>query len=235
MSIAPYRRPYVDTQPDYLFPKYASTVKRSPREPLVVLPHTLSEVTAPVFRHDDIKAADADLTQQHKGEPLGERIVVSGRVLDENGRPAPNVLIEIWQANAAGRYNHRVDQHDAPIDPNFTGAGRLLTDKDGQYRFKTIRPGEYPWRNHHNAWRPAHIHFSLFGQGLVQRLITQMYFPGDPLLEYDPMFMCVADVKARHRLISAFDWETTIPEYALGYRWDIVLRGRDETPMENRR
>ena len=234
-SIAPYRRPYRDTQPDYLFPAYASTVKRAPTQPLVVLPHTLSEVTAPVFGYDEVKPGDADLTRQHPGEPLGERIVVSGRVLDENGRPAPNVLVEIWQANAAGRYNHRVDQHDAPIDPNFTGAGRLLTDAQGQYRFMTIRPGEYPWRNHHNAWRPAHIHFSLFGQAIVQRLVTQMYFPGDPLLEYDPMFTCVADEKARNRLVAALDWETTLPEYALGYRFDIVLRGCEATPMESRR
>jgi len=192
-------------------------------------------VTAPVFGYDEVKPGDADLTQQHKGEPLGERIVVSGRVLDEHGKPMPEILVEIWQANAAGRYNHRVDQHDAPLDPNFTGAGRFLTDKEGRYRFMTIRPGEYPWRNHHNAWRPAHIHYSLFGQGLVQRLITQMYFPGDPLLEYDPMFTCVEDEKARNRLISLFDWENTIPEYALAYRFDIVLRGREETPMENKR
>jgi protocatechuate 3,4-dioxygenase beta subunit len=235
MNTAPYRRPYWNTQPEYLFPKYASTVKRAPSRPLVALPHTLSEVTAPVFGYDEVKPADADLTKQHKGEPLGERIVVSGRVLDESGKPVPEMLLEIWQANAAGRYNHRVDQHDAPLDPNFTGAGRILTDKEGRYRFMTIRPGEYPWRNHHNAWRPAHIHFSLFGQGLVQRLITQMYFPGDPLLEYDPMFMCVEDEKARNRLISVFDWENTIPEYALAYRFDIVLRGREETPMENKR
>jgi len=235
MNTAPYRRPYWNTQPEYLFPKYASTVKRAPSRPLVTLPHTLSEVTAPVFGYDEVKPGDADLTKQHQGEPLGERIVVSGRVLDESGKPVPEMLLEIWQANAAGRYNHRVDQHDAPLDPNFTGAGRFLTDKEGRYRFMTIRPGEYPWRNHHNAWRPAHIHFSLFGQGLVQRLITQMYFPGDPLLEYDPMFMCVDDEKARDRLISLFDWENTIPEYALAYRFDIVLRGREETPMENKR
>ncbi|MFN2646707.1 MAG: protocatechuate 3,4-dioxygenase subunit beta [Burkholderiales bacterium] len=235
MNIAPYRRPYWHTQPEYLFPKYASTVKRAPTHPLVVLPHTLSEVTAPVFGHDEVKPEDADLTKQHKDEPLGERIVVSGRVLDENGKPVPEMLIEIWQANAAGRYNHRVDQHDAPIDPNFTGAGRFLTDTDGRYRFMTIRPGEYPWRNHYNAWRPAHIHFSLFGRSLVQRLVTQMYFPGDPLLDYDPMFTCVEDEKARQRLVSVFDWGNTIPEYALAYRFDIVLRGRDETPMENRR
>ncbi|MGH8670382.1 MAG: protocatechuate 3,4-dioxygenase subunit beta [Burkholderiales bacterium] len=231
---APYRRPYPNTQPDYLFPKYASTVKRAPGQPLIVLPHTLSELTAPVFGYGDIKDTDHDLTRQHKAEPLGERIVVSGRVLDENGKPLPGVLVEIWQANAAGRYNHRVDQHDAPLDPNFTGAGRLLTDAAGRYRFMTIRPGEYPWRNHYNAWRPAHIHFSLFGPAIVSRLVTQMYFPGDPLLEYDPMFMCVADEKARNRLISTLDWETTMPEYALGYRFDIVLRGRDATPVETR-
>jgi protocatechuate 3,4-dioxygenase beta subunit len=232
---APYRRPYFDTQPEYLYPKYASTVKRAPKEPLVVLPHTLSEVTAPVFGYGDIKPTDNDLTKQHKGEPQGERIVVSGRALDENGKPIPHMLIEIWQANAAGRYNHVVDQHDAPIDPNFTGAGRCLTDADGNYRFLTIRPGEYPWRNHYNAWRPAHIHFSLFGPAIVTRLVTQMYFPGDPLLDYDPMYTCVADEKARKRLVSVFDWENTMPEYALAYRFDVVLRGREATPMENRR
>jgi protocatechuate 3,4-dioxygenase beta subunit len=232
---APYRRPYRDTQPDYLYSPYASTVKRAPAQPLVVLPHTLSELTAPVFGEGDIKPTHSDLTKQHQGEPLGERIVVSGRVLDENARPQPGVLVEIWQANAAGRYNHRVDQHDAPIDPNFTGAGRFLTDVEGHYRFMTIRPGEYPWRNHYNAWRPAHIHFSLFGPAIVTRLVTQMYFPGDPLLEYDPMFTCVPDEKARNRLVSLFDWETTLPEYALGYRFDIVLRGHEATPMETRR
>jgi protocatechuate 3,4-dioxygenase beta subunit len=230
-----YRRPYPDTQPAYLFPKYASTVKRAPSQPLVVLPHTLSEVTAPLFGYDEVKPGDSDLTRQHAGAPLGERIVVSGRVLDENGRPIPRALIEIWQANAAGRYNHRVDQHDAPVDPNFTGAGRVLTDEAGRYGFMTIRPGEYPWRNHYNAWRPAHIHFSLFGAAIVQRLITQMYFPGDPLLDFDPMFTCVADEQARNRLICALDWETTVPEYALGYRFDIVLRGSDATPLEARK
>ena len=235
MNPAPYRRPYWNTQPEYLFPKYASTVKRAPLQPLVVLPHTLSEVTAPVFGYDEVKPSDSDLTKQHKAEPQGERIVVSGRVLDENGKAQPHSLIEIWQANSAGRYPHRTDQHDAPLDPNFSGAGRTVTDAEGRYRFVTIRPGEYPWRNHYNAWRPAHIHFSLFGQGLMQRLVTQMYFPGDPLLDYDPMFTCVADEKARNRLISLFDWENTIPEYALAYRFDVVLRGRDETPMENRR
>jgi protocatechuate 3,4-dioxygenase beta subunit len=182
-----------------------------------------------------VKPGDADLTRQHKGEPIGERIIVSGRVLDEDGRPVAGTLVEVWQANSAGRYPHRVDQHDAPMDPNFTGAGRALTDKQGRYRFVTIKPGEYPWRNHYNAWRPAHIHFSLFGPAFATRLVTQMYFPGDPLLEKDPMYNCVPDEAAKRRLISSFDWDTTIPETALGYRFDIVLRGPQETPMENRR
>jgi protocatechuate 3,4-dioxygenase beta subunit len=231
-STGAYRRPYVGTQPDYLFPKYASTVKRAPTKPLVVLPQTLSELTGPLFGHDEVKASDADLTKQHKGEPIGERIIVGGRVLDENGRPVPHTLVEVWQANAAGRYPHRVDQHNAPVDPNFSGAGRALTDGEGRYRFVTIRPGEYPWRNHYNAWRPAHIHFSLFGPAFVTRIVTQMYFPGDPLLEYDPMYLCVPDEKARKRLVSVFDWETTVPEFALAYKFDIVLRGRDETPQD---
>jgi protocatechuate 3,4-dioxygenase beta subunit len=234
-QITGYRRPFPGTQPDYLFPRYASTVKRAPTRPLVILPHTMTELTGPVFGYDDLKPTDHDLTKQHAGEPIGERIIVSGRVLDENGRPVPHTLVEVWQANSAGRYPHRADQHDAPTDPNFTGAGRCLTDAQGNYRFVTIRPGEYPWRNHYNAWRPAHIHFSLFGAAFATRLVTQMYFPGDPLLPYDPMFNCVPDERARNRLISALDWETTIPEIALGYRWDIVLRGADETPMENRK
>jgi protocatechuate 3,4-dioxygenase beta subunit len=230
-----YRKFRAHTQPGYDFPFYASTAKRHPTQPLVIVPQTLSEITGPVFGHDDVKPTDNDLTRQHKGEPIGERIIVSGCVLDENGRPVPHTLVEVWQANAAGRYPHKADQHDAPLDPNFSGAGRTVTDAKGRYRFITIRPGEYPWRNHYNAWRPAHIHFSLFGPAIVQRLITQMYFPGDPLLDYDPMFTCVADEKARQRLVSVFDWETTMPEYALGYRFDIVLRGRDATPMETRR
>jgi protocatechuate 3,4-dioxygenase beta subunit len=159
-------------------------------------------------------------------------MVVSGRVLDENSHPLSNTLVEIWQANAAGRYQHAVDQHDAPLDPNFTGCGRAVTDPEGRYRFVTVRPGEYPWRNHHNAWRPAHIHFSLFGPAFATRLVTQMYFPGDPLLPFDPIFNCTADEKARRRLISVFDWDTTMPEHALGYRFDVILRGREATPME---
>jgi len=199
---------------------------------LVQIPYTLSEITGPSFGSELVSTSAHDLTRQHHGEPLGERIVVSGRVLDENSRPLPNTLIEIWQANAAGRYQHEVDQHDAPLDPNFTGCGRVITDAEGRYRFVTIRPGEYPWRNHYNAWRPAHIHFSLFGPAFATRLVTQMFFPGDPLLPFDPIFNCIADEKARNRLISVFDWETTMPLHALGYRFDIVLRGREETPME---
>lgn len=231
-EIAPYRRSFRDTQPEYLYPPYRSTVKRAPTKPLVLPPQTLSEVTGPVFGHDEVGAAESDLTRQHDGEPIGERMIVSGRVLDENGRPVAGALVEIWQANAAGRYRHAVDNHDAPLDPNFTGCGRVLTDGEGRYRFKTIKPGAYPWRNHYNAWRPAHIHLSLFGQGFLQRLVTQMYFPGDPLLPYDPMFTSVPDEKARDRLIAAFDWENSVPEHAIAYRFDIVLRGRDATPME---
>jgi protocatechuate 3,4-dioxygenase beta subunit len=227
-----YRRSAPGTQPDYLYPPYASSVKRAPTQSLVVLPHTLTEISGPQFAKDDIQGSACDLTQQPSGEPLGERIIVSGRVLDESGRPEPHTLIELWQANSAGRYLHDVDQHNAPLDPNFTGCGHTLTDAEGRYRFVTIKPGSYPWRNHHNAWRPAHLHFSLFGPAFATRLITQMYFPGDPLLPYDPIFNSVPDEKTRERLISTFDWETTIPETALGYRFDIVLRGREETPVE---
>ena len=178
-------------------------------------------------------ALDADLTRQHAGEPLGERIIVHGRVLDGYGRPLRNTLVEIWQANAAGRYAHDVDRHPAPLDPNFSGAGRCLTDDEGRYRFVTIKPGAYPWKNHHNAWRPAHIHFSLFGRAFVQRLVTQMYFPGDPLFGQDPIFNSVPDPAARQRMVAAFDLDATEPEWALGYRYDIVLRGREATPFEN--
>jgi protocatechuate 3,4-dioxygenase beta subunit len=221
-----------DSQPPYLHLPYESTRFRAPTRPLVIVPATLSETTGPVFGHAHVRASDADLTAQHAGQPLGERIIVSGVVRDEDGRPVRNALIEVWQANAAGRYRHKNDQHDAPLDPNFTGCGRALTDAEGNYRFVTIRPGAYPWRNHANAWRPAHIHFSLFGAGLLSRLVTQMYFPGDALLAHDPIFQSIPDARARERLISRFDWDTTIPERALGYRFDIVLRGRSTTPME---
>jgi protocatechuate 3,4-dioxygenase beta subunit len=196
------------------------------------MPQTLSERTGPLYGHGAIRETDHDLTRQHSGEPLGERIIVTGRVVDDGGRPVRNTLIEIWQTNAAGRYRHSKDDHPAPLDPNFTGAGRALTDENGVYRFLTIKPGAYPWRNHQNAWRPAHIHFSLFGPAFVTRLITQMYFPGDPLLAFDPIFQSVREEKARQRLIAGFDLETTQPEWALGYRFDIVLRGREATPFE---
>jgi protocatechuate 3,4-dioxygenase beta subunit len=183
------------------------------------------DVAGPVFGHETVSEADADLTAQSTGVAIGERISVSGIVRDDDARPVRNALIEVWQANAAGRYRHRHDQHDAPLDPNFTGCGRMLTDGDGRYRLLTIKPGAYPWRNHHNAWRPAHIHFSIFGAGLVSRLVTQMYFPGDPLLPHDPLFGSIPDERARNRLISSFDWDSTVPEQALGFRFDIVLRG----------
>jgi protocatechuate 3,4-dioxygenase beta subunit len=228
-----YRRPKPGTQPNYLHPPYQSSIKRAPSKPLIFLPHTLSEITGPIYGHDKVSPTDSDLTRQHTGEPIGERIIVSGRVLDEDGRPVPRTLVEIWQTNSTGRYRHEVDQHHAPIDPNFTGAGRTITDDEGHYRFVTIKPGAYPWRNHYNAWRPPHIHFSLFGQSFLTRLVTQMYFEGDPLLRLDPIFNSVADPAARERMVSSFDLETSIPEFAVGYRFDIVLRGRDATPMES--
>jgi protocatechuate 3,4-dioxygenase beta subunit len=221
-------------QPPYLYEGYKSTVERSPRKPLVPLPQTLSEMTGPVYGHDAVREIDSDLTKNGalNGQPLGQRIKVTGRVTDENGRPVPNTLIEIWQANAAGRYVHKVDNHDAPLDPNFFGAGRFLTGPDGRYTFRTIRPGEYPWANHHKAFRPAHIHFSLFGPSFVTRLVTQMYFPGDPLLPLDPIFLSIPDVNARNRLISRYSVEATDADFALGYEYDIVLRGSKATPME---
>jgi protocatechuate 3,4-dioxygenase beta subunit len=222
-------------QPLYLYPDYVATRLRAPKKPLIILPRTLSDTTGPAYGRDPIGELDNDLTCQHADEPLGERIVVTGRVLDGDGRPVRNSLIEIWQANAAGRYTHHLDRHPAPLDPNFSGAGRCLTDNEGRYRFVTIKPGAYPWKNHHNAWRPAHIHLSLFGSSFRSRLITQMYFPGDPLFEQDPIFQSVRDREAQKRMIAAFDLETTEPEWALGYKFDIVLEGRDATPMEGRR
>ncbi len=213
-------------------PEYGSSALRHPKQPLQVLPQYLTEVTGPLLGHDRVAELDHDLTQQHEGEPLGERIIVSGRVLDSNGKPVPNTLVELWQANAAGRYLHSGDRHPAPLDPNFSGTGRCMTDSEGNYRFITIKPGAYPWRNHDNAWRPAHIHFSLFGQAFTQRLITQMYFPGDPLFYQDPIFHSVRDPKARERMISRFDLDTTVPEWALSYKFDIVLRGPEATPFE---
>jgi protocatechuate 3,4-dioxygenase beta subunit len=224
-----YRRENSGAHPAYDHPAYASTHKRAPRHAPVRLEHTLSEITGPCFSREDLTPGESDMTHLGGGEALGERIVVTGRVLDEDGRAIPHTLIEIWQANAAGRYAHADDRHDAPLDSNFAGIGRVITDERGEYRFMTVKPGAYPWRNHHNAWRPNHIHFSLFGPSFATRLITQMYFPGDPLLALDPIFNSVPD-PARERLIATFDIEVTIPEYALGYRFDFVLRGRDATP-----
>jgi protocatechuate 3,4-dioxygenase beta subunit len=230
--IAPYRPHHPGTQPEYLHTPYISSVSRAPGYPLIRIPQTLSELTGPAS-DGGCSVPSCDLTQAPGGgEAQGQRIVVSGRMLDENARPVRNMLLEIWQANASGRYFHRLDQHDAPLDPNFTGVGQTLTDDKGHYRFVTIHPGCYPWGNHYNAWRPAHIHFSLFGPCVATRLVTQMYFPGDPMLEYDPIFNCTADPIARRSLISKFDWETTIPNQAIGYLFDIILRGRDATPME---
>lgn len=230
--ITAYRRPDPSSQPVLLHEPYRATIRRAPRKPLILLPHTLSEVTGPVYGPEDITEGDNDLTRQHGGEPLGERMILTGRVLDDNGRPVSQALLEIWQANAAGRYLHVKDQHPAPLDPNFTGAGRTLTDENGCYRFVTIKPGAYPWLNHYNAWRPAHIHFSIFGRAFATRLVTQMYFPGDPLCAIDPIFQSVRDEEAQQRLIARLDLETTQPQWALGYRFDIVLRGREATPLE---
>ena len=223
-------RPSVD--PPYDYHDYVGTRLRAPKEPLVIIPATLTELTGPAYGESAVREHDADLTRQYAGEPLGERIVVSGRVLGSDGKPLRGQLVEVWQANAAGRYRHAVDQHDAPLDPNFSGAGRCLTDDEGRYRFVTVKPGAYPWQNHHNAWRPNHIHFSLFGRAFTERLVTQMYFPGDPLFAYDPIFNSIPDPAVRERLICRLDMELTRPEWALGYTWDIVLGGREATPVE---
>ena len=220
------------THPPYVYPDYKSTTLRGPTKPLVPLKSTLSEMTGPVYGQESVGPLDHDMTRNARvnGEPLGERIVVAGRVLDEDGKPLPNTLLEVWQANAAGRYIHKNDQHDAPLDPNFRGSGRCVTDADGRYRFYSIKPGAYPWGNHPNGWRPNHIHFSLFGPSFVTRLVTQMYFPGDPLLDLDPIYKSSPEGR-RELMVSKFDLDVTEPEFALGYTFDIVLRGRNATPM----
>jgi protocatechuate 3,4-dioxygenase beta subunit len=227
----PFRPLTADTQPSNDTPSYGSTHLRHPKRPLLRIPQTVTETTGPVF--DPAKfPAMIDLSVKDGKQALGERIIVRGRVVDENDRPIPHTMIEIWQANASGRYDHPGDTHDAPLDPNFRGNGRVFTDAEGWYQFVSIKPGAYPWRNHSNAWRPNHIHYSLFGNGFAQRLVTQMYFPGDPLLPLDPVFLSVPDEGARSRLVAGFDLAITAPEWALGYRFDFVLRGRTATPME---
>lgn len=226
-------RPYAPgSQPSLDTPDYATTRKRHPLRAPIKIPHTVTETSGPVFSPTHFPPS-VDLTVNTTGQKaVGERIVVAGTILDEDGRPVPNTMVEVWQANATGRYDHPGDQHDAPLDPNFHGAGRVYTDANGRYRIVTIRPGAYPWPNHHNAWRPTHIHFSYFGPAFASRLVTQMYFPGDPLLAYDPIFNAIPDTRARDRLIAAFDMDITEADYALGYRFDVVLRGRGATPME---
>ena len=206
-----------DPHPPLLYPDYRATRTRAPSRPLADLRPTLTELTGPVLGETRVAEGDDDLTAQHEGEPQGERIVVHGRVRESGGRPVPDTLVEVWQCNAAGRYRHAVDQHPAPLDPNFTGVGRCLTDGEGRFRFTTIRPGAYPWRNHANAWRPAHIHFSVFGRAFTQRLVTQMYFPGDPLFPFDPIFNAARDPQSRAMLVAQFD---------------LVVRGPAATPFE---
>lgn len=220
-----------DTDPPYLYPDYGSTRLRAPERPLVLLDRCMSDLTAPIFGPERVRPGDADLTRQHDGEPLGERLIVFGNVRDSDGRPVRDSLVELWQANSAGRYRHEIDDHPAPLDPNFTGLGRTLTDHEGRYQFITIKPGAYPWRNHPNAWRAAHIHFSVFGPEFPQRLVTQLFFPGDPLFFQDPIFNSIPE-QARPRVIATFDLATTKPEWALAYRFDIVLRGHGQTPFE---
>jgi protocatechuate 3,4-dioxygenase beta subunit len=220
--------------PPYLYEAYQSTRRRAPSLPLIDVPLTLSELTGPGPAISAVTPEDSDLTRNAGtgGEAIGQRIIVTGRVLDDAGRPVPNTLVEVWQANASGRYLHKSDQWPGPLDPNFLGMGRCLTDDAGVYRFLTVRPGVYPWKNHPNAWRPAHIHFSLFGPATVSRLVTQMYFPDDPVLALDPIVDSIPTDAARERVIAAYAHDVTQPEWALGYRWDIVLRGASATPFE---
>jgi protocatechuate 3,4-dioxygenase, beta subunit len=227
--------PELRLDPDYDSPEYRSTAARTPKEPLVFVDATLlQQPDLPVLGEGRVRPSDADLTRQHDGEPVGERINVGGRLLASDGRPIAGQLVELWQCNAAGRYRHEMDRHPAPIDPNFSGAGRCLTGSDGRWRFVTVKPGAYPWGNHTNAWRPAHLHFSVFGRAFSERLITQIYFPGDPLLDYDPIYQSVRDERARQRLVSAFDWGTTEENWALGYSFDIVVGGHLATPVVER-
>jgi protocatechuate 3,4-dioxygenase beta subunit len=234
-EVQPFRAPSDGADAPIACAAYQSNRLRAPQQPLILLPQSLSETTGPVFGDAPIRPGfDDDLTRQHAEEPIGQRIIVAGRVCDADNRPAPRTLVEIWQANAGGRYAHDRDRWASPLDRNFTGAGRVVTADDGSYRFVTIRPGAYPWRNHDNAWRPPHVHFSLFGPAFATRLVTQMYFEDDPLLALDPIYQSIPNERARRRLLATFDLEHTVPEWALGYRFDIVLRGRGSTPMERR-
>lgn len=219
------------SNPPHLYPDYKSTRTRAPSNSAIAIDLGAAERSLTHIDSTLIAGTDADLTRQSNGQPLGERIVIGGKVTDEDGSPIRNSLIEIWQCNAAGRYAHQNDRHDAPLDPHFHGFGKVLTDAAGGYRFVTIKPGAYPWKNHFNAWRPAHVHFSLFGNAYAQRLVTQMFFPGDPLLALDPIFLSVPS-HARERLIAAFDLDRTVEGIALGYRFDIVLRGANATPRD---
>ena len=223
------------SEPILYYPAYVSTILRAPSQALVIVPERFSDITKPVYGWWEPNERDNDLTRQRPQEPLGQRIIVAGRVLDEDERPIPGALVELWQANSAGRYAHARDDHPAPLDPHFTGAGRTVTDAAGRYEFTTIRPGAYPWRNHDNAWRPAHLHFSIFGRNFRNRLVTQMYFPGDPMMAYDPILQSIPDASARERLVSRYDLSLTRPDWALGYAFDLVVRGRNATPFETAR
>ncbi|HEX5859878.1 MAG TPA: protocatechuate 3,4-dioxygenase subunit beta [Microbacterium sp.] len=214
------------------FPPYRSSILRHPTKNLRLVDPETIELHSPAFGQRDVAAIEADLTLQHTGEPQGERMTVTGRVLDSWGRPVANQLVEVWQANAAGRYIHQRDQHPAPLDPNFTGAGRMVTNSNGEYFFTTIKPGPYPWKNHVNAWHPAHIHFSVFGSAFTQRIVTQMYFPSDPLFALDPIYNTIPRQADRDRLIATYDHDLTVPEFSMGYRWDIVVDGPDATWFE---
>lgn len=224
-------------QPPGYTPSYKTTILRSPTKALLSLDTTVSEITGPVFDHGIIGEKDNDLLTNYAqtGETaIGQRIVVHGRVLDERNRPVAGALVEVWQANAGGRYRHKKEGYQAALDPNFGGCGRAITDDEGRYSFRTVQPGAYPWPNGVNDWRPAHIHFSVFGHGFAQRLITQMYFEGDPMIWLCPIVRAIPDDAAIHQLIAALDMENTIPMDARAYKFDIVLRGRRSTPFENR-
>ena len=213
------------------FPEYRTTIKRNPGNDLIMVNERLGEITGPVFGEQDLGGLDNDMTLVNGGEAVGQRILVHGKVTGWDNKPIPNTLIEVWQANAAGRYRHKNDSWPAPLDPHFNGVARCLTDAEGNYSFYTIKPGAYPWGNHHNAWRPAHIHFSLYGRQFGERLVTQMYFPDDPMFFQDPIFNSVPKGE-RERMISVFDYDQTRENWALGYKFDIVLRGKNSTPFE---